>query len=1342
MKKVKKTISSIVVFTYLFSISSLVIPQLGVQALAATTTTMNNTFETTDPNFGSFATGTSFSYATLPTMIAVESTGTAPEKTNVFDTKIVKDATGNRELEVTVPKDKKGKTRFYYNEGSAVQSQGNAYSFEGSFTFSNQAKEFNLNVIPGDWGANLPLIKFLTTGEVQVRAATSSTGSKVYVNRGTWAANTKYIVKIVMYKDTDNYDAFITSAGKTTMIASGEALYDYGTPAHKFLSCGLVYFNMEAVGTEATESTTVTYDEVKLGYSSDQRNTFIPASDATALRTTTFETNDADSKIAATATGAAIDTNILGNGSTSLKKIVANADGGRSLEVTAPVDKIGDLSFPIYADWQASPMYKSYTLEADFTMKDNNADYLIKLVTGNWGPFKPTIVMISKDGNIYARSTNDEFEGMAARATWTVGETFSLKIVTNIDTMSYDLYCVKDGVSKKLVNNEPLEASTLYTTGLATFKMYVSPGTHDATTVLVDNVKLSSSNIAGTAPIINASPGTLYNNDVVVGDPISYYVSPTGLDTNDGKSATTPYKTPQKAADLSMPGDTIYFMEGIYTSDAESILNIKTSGSLNNPITYKAYNDEKPIFRLDKGWNVVSINANYIVIDGIGVEGNAKNVTLAQAEAVYAYYIDYIDRGKALGEVLDRDYISTTNTNGITFNGTATNPIHHLVIKNCEVANMPAGGIGGSKADYVTIENNNIHDNCIWDMYATSGISVLGSIDIDANKTDYKIVIRNNISSGNISHIKWSAVGVRRMSDSNGCILDYNSNANTGGAVKAYAGRFLVENNKFYENGGSGFHAFESSNADVINNTIYNNNQNPALKTYSNMYSSSGVNNRFLNNIVYAGPNDLITKTPEDSTVIFANNIYYGSQAPAYMGKNDKFIDPKFVDLAAKDFHLVADSPAIDQGTKTIAPTKDSEGNVRPRGNGFDIGAYESEYASTTPLVDNVLDLVAMAQSTFVYGAAVAVKGTPIIDGDIDNMWDRAQKFSPNKYVLGNLNNVYATADAKVMWDDNNLYVLAIVKDPVLSNLGTQPYFKDSVEAFLDQNNAKTTNYDAAPDDGQYRVDFNNVRSGSSWFNETTFNSATKVTEDGYIVEMVIPFATTAVVGRKVGFDFQINDCDVTGTRQAIKTWSDPLGKGYSNTSKWGTVTLVQELTSTAATVAAGITSVVPPAKDATSLTLPVVPAGYTIAIKSATPTGTIEADKTITPPVAATTVAMVFTVTKTSDNTTADTASINVVVPAKTLIDKAALTTAISDATTLIGSTKVGGKVGNVHKKAKTAYQSKIDEAKAVNTNTAAIQSEVDDEVETLSKATIDFNNAVVKDKNHKKDKKDKDNH
>jgi uncharacterized repeat protein (TIGR02543 family) len=80
---------------------------------------------------------------------------------------------------------------------------------------------------------------------------------------------------------------------------------------------------------------------------------------------------------------------------------------------------------------------------------------------------------------------------------------------------------------------------------------------------------------------------------------------------------------------------------------------------------------------------------------------------------------------------------------------------------------------------------------------------------------------------------------------------------------------------------------------------------------------------------------------------------------------------------------------------------------------------------------------------------------------------------------------------------------------------------------------------------------------------------------------------------------------------------------------------------------AAAVTSVAVPAQDATSLTLPAVPTGFTIAIYSSDTPLVIATTGTITPPASQTTVNLVFTVTRTADGTTANTGIIAVVVPA-----------------------------------------------------------------------------------------------
>ena len=60
----------------------------------------------------------------------------------------------------------------------------------------------------------------------------------------------------------------------------------------------------------------------------------------------------------------------------------------------------------------------------------------------------------------------------------------------------------------------------------------------------------------------------------------SIYVSVKGDDNNNGLSPSFPKNTPQLAFDLINAGDTLFFMEGEYsTANGESILKITKSGT-------------------------------------------------------------------------------------------------------------------------------------------------------------------------------------------------------------------------------------------------------------------------------------------------------------------------------------------------------------------------------------------------------------------------------------------------------------------------------------------------------------------------------------------------------------------------------------------------------------------------------------------------------------------------------------------------------------------------------------------------------------------------------------------
>ncbi|MGE5548968.1 MAG: endo-1,4-beta-xylanase, partial [Bacteroidota bacterium] len=181
-----------------------------------------------------------------------------------------------------------------------------------------------------------------------------------------------------------------------------------------------------------------------------------------------------------------------------------------------------------------------------------------------------------------------------------------------------------------------------------------------------------------------------------------------------------------------------------------------------------------------------------------------------------------------------------------------------------------------------------------------------------------------------------------------------------------------------------------------------------------------------------------------------------------------------------------------------------------------------------------------------------AVKGTPAIDAAVDPAWAEASLIETAVYVQGK---GVATAKVRTMWDEDYLYVLFEVSDPLLNKANANVWEQDSVEIFIDENNAKTATYEA--DDAQYRVNFENLQSFGSNGQDARFKSAAKQVAGGYLVEAAVPFRTIkGTSGLMIGFDVQVNDADAGGRRQGVVTWNDPIGNDYRDTTYFGNLIL------------------------------------------------------------------------------------------------------------------------------------------------------------------------------------------
>lgn len=203
-------------------------------------------------------------------------------------------------------------------------------------------------------------------------------------------------------------------------------------------------------------------------------------------------------------------------------------------------------------------------------------------------------------------------------------------------------------------------------------------------------------------------------------------------------------------------------------------------------------------------------------------------------------------------------------------------------------------------------------------------------------------------------------------------------------------------------------------------------------------------------------------------------------------------------------------------------------------------------------------DLTGKQESSSKYYAVATMKpgiekipyGTISVDTDADAAWGNAVNI-PLTINKGS----EASANAKVLWDDDNLYVYATVNDAVLDKTGAQTHEQDSLEVFIDEDNGKTASY--GEDDKQYRINYNNEQSfnGKKCLAENV-KSATKTIEGGYVVEAAFKWTDIKPAnGAEIGLEFQINDAK-GGKRIGTLSWYDETGMGWSGSNVYGTVEL------------------------------------------------------------------------------------------------------------------------------------------------------------------------------------------
>lgn len=477
----------------------------------------------------------------------------------------------------------------------------------------------------------------------------------------------------------------------------------------------------------------------------------------------------------------------------------------------------------------------------------------------------------------------------------------------------------------------------------------------------------------------------------------TYYTSTTGSDSNPG-TQSSPFQTVAKGASALAPGDTLYIRAGTYPESFSDAIPGGTSWSA--PVTIAAYPGETVIIRPTSGTFVFYFSS-----------GTSK-------------YIELRDL------VIDGSYVSS-NSVKITWSGTS-NYAHHIRIKGGEVRNTKAqNGINMSAflnapldaAGYNEIIGVKIHDNLA---IQALGSSYSGSYGIYSS-SNYNVIDGNEIynNSGYGVHVYSGAWPIRNNIVRNNRIHDNAKNGTgKGNGIGLYSGaNHEAYNNVIWGTNNSGITInYGAQNAKVYNNTVYNNVGTQSIEHYGiyNGAESSGAIIR--NNIVFRHSDGEIVNAGSGATV--SNNLT---------------TDPMFANASNLDFRLQAGSPAIDAGATLPEVTRDADGNARPQGGAYDIGAYEYGAPVVAPPAS---DATAPSVSVTAPLAGQTISGTVTFSASAsDNVGVSGVQFKVDGSNLGaeDVAAPFAIAQSVSGWSAGSHSITAVARDSAGNTRTSEP---------------------------------------------------------------------------------------------------------------------------------------------------------------------------------------------------------------------------------------------------------------------------------------------------------------